>query len=58
MAPGSERLLTASEVASRLCVTTRTLYSWVRDGRFPAPLSGMTRLRWREAVVDSFIRDL
>lgn len=33
-----DRLLKTNEVASWLGISPSTLYAWVRDGRFPAPV--------------------
>ncbi len=48
----TEKLLTADEVAGWLHLHRGTLYSMVRDRRFPAPLRvGARAVRWRESDV-------
>ena len=47
------------EVERRLGVTASTIYRWIREGHFPAPVklgvgpSG--RVRWRAADVDGWL---
>ena len=40
------------EVASRLRVTTQSVYSWVREGRLPATKlnNRLLRIRWDDAA--------
>ncbi|MFJ3097884.1 tyrosine-type recombinase/integrase [Streptomyces hydrogenans] len=62
---GEERLLTASEVAPRLAVSTKTLYRWAaawpvkRVGPMPVRL-GATRqtVRWPRSQVDAYLAGL
>lgn len=42
-----ERLLTVTEVAERLRVSTRTVLNWLRDGRLTGRRFGGTKLGWR-----------
>lgn len=49
-------LLTLSEVAGLLRVSTRTLQRWVRGRRFPQPIRpGDGRPLWRRADVELFV---
>lgn len=61
MAAASTKMLTASQVAERICVSPATLDRMVASGRFPAPIvigavraKGRIR-RWREVTVNDWI---
>ncbi|HJT78820.1 MAG TPA: helix-turn-helix domain-containing protein [Gemmataceae bacterium] len=57
--PASKELLTAREVAHRLSIGVRTLYSMVRRGEFPKPIRPGKRLvRWKAADVQRYIDSL
>jgi predicted DNA-binding transcriptional regulator AlpA len=46
------RLLSTRQVAEMVGVTTKTLLSWVRAGKFPRPLQiGMRKLLWSPEAV-------
>ncbi|MBA1181271.1 AlpA family phage regulatory protein [Pseudomonas psychrotolerans] len=50
------KLLTANQVIALLGIARCTLWRWVRDERFPAPLNlGPRRIAWREAEVNAWI---
>lgn len=49
-------LLTQREVANRLGVTERTIFTWRREGKFPPPRRLGTRsLRWEEHQIDEWL---
>ena len=55
----STKLLNVRETCQRLGVCRSTLYKWVREDRFPAPLHVTpTMPRWRSDEVDQFIAEL
>jgi excisionase family DNA binding protein len=50
-------LLSVRQVASRLAVTTRTVWKWAAAGRLPAPKYIGARLpRWELADIEHFIK--
>ena len=52
----SFNMLTKSQVAEVLQVDLKTVYLWVKSGRFPAPAIIMGRPRWLVSDVDKYIR--
>ena len=51
-----DRVVRLPEVLLRVGVSRTTLYTMVRDGRFPAPLHLSTRIRgWRLSSVEAFL---
>lgn len=54
--PSPARLLRLPEVLSRLPIAKSTLWLWVKQGKFPAPVRLGSRVTcWREPDVDRFI---
>ncbi|UCP13339.1 helix-turn-helix domain-containing protein [Aeromonas media] len=49
------KLLTEKQVLNTLQVCRTTLWTWRKDGRFPAPVKMGSLNRWREQDVMSFI---
>ncbi|ERS11632.1 hypothetical protein Q672_19220 [Marinobacter sp. EVN1] len=46
---------TVDEVSSRYKVSTKTIWRWVREGRFPRPVKvGPGTTRWREEDLQAF----
>ncbi|SFM41629.1 transcriptional regulator, AlpA family [Marinobacter pelagius] len=46
---------TIDEVSSRYKVSTKTIWRWVREGRFPRPVKvGPGTTRWREEDLQAF----
>jgi prophage regulatory protein len=54
-----QELLSAKEVASRLSVTSRTVWRWVAQGKLPRPLR-LSRAcsRWRSGDLEYFLEAL
>ncbi len=51
-----ETYVTTQDVLVMLGIAQRTLYDWVRSGRFPAPIRLTRRsLRYRRSDVDRFL---
>lgn len=50
-------LLKSSQVAAKLGVCVKTLYAWIREGRFPSWDFGPTRVsrRWRRSTVEKHL---
>ena len=53
-----ERLLTATEVHTRLACSRTQLHYLTRDGKFPQPVKIGRSIRWRESDVDAWIAAL
>ena len=53
-----ERLLDYAEVGRRIGFGRTQVWMMVREGTFPAPLRIGRSRRWRESVVDDWIRAL
>jgi predicted DNA-binding transcriptional regulator AlpA len=50
-------LLSKAEVLKRVPVTAPTLWSWVRQGRFPKPRAlGPNKTCWLQSDIDDWIR--
>jgi prophage regulatory protein len=50
------RILRLPSVLERVGVHQRTLYRWIRAGRFPAAVRlGLNSIGWREADVDAWL---
>jgi len=50
------RLLTQRDVCDLLRITYPTLYRWLKDGRFPAPVNGRGRkLLWSPGAVEEWM---
>jgi prophage regulatory protein len=55
-AVSSERLLRLPSVLERVGVSRSTLWSWVREKRFPPPVRlGLRAVAWRSTEVDAWI---
>jgi prophage regulatory protein len=51
------KFLTKKQVLEKIPVTAPTLWTWVRQGKFPKPRSfGVNRVFWIEEDVDQWIR--
>ena len=51
-----DRVIRAREVVERLGVCKATLYSLVRKGRFPSPISlGPRAVGWRQSDIDAWL---
>jgi prophage regulatory protein len=51
-----DRMLRIAEVLRITGVSTATLYRWVKDGTFPAPVKlGPNSVAWRASVVRDWI---
>jgi excisionase family DNA binding protein len=54
-----QELLSAKEVASRLSVTSRTVWRWVSQGKLPQPLRlSRACVRWRSGDLEHFLEAL
>jgi excisionase family DNA binding protein len=50
-------LLSTTDVCETLGIHPRTLYKWVKSGKFPGPIRiSPRRLRWRRSAVEQFVR--
>lgn len=54
----SDRLLTVKEVAQRLSVSVRTVWSLRSRGQIPDPVKIGSLTRWRRSEIESYIRGL
>jgi prophage regulatory protein len=52
------RLLSRREVMDRIGVSYSTLWSWMRNGKFPRSREVGGKIAWIEAEVDRWIADL
>lgn len=51
-----DRMLRIAEVLRITGVSTATLYRWIKDGHFPAPVKlGPNSVGWRASVVRNWI---
>ncbi|MGN6545923.1 MAG: helix-turn-helix transcriptional regulator [Aureliella sp.] len=50
-------LLTKTQVAQRLQMSTRTVYRKVQEGEIPAPVKLGHLVRWRSDVLDAWIEN-
>jgi predicted DNA-binding transcriptional regulator AlpA len=53
-----ERLLTRAEVLQRVPVTFPTIWSWMREGKFPSARHMGVKTFWLESEVSAWIRGL
>ena len=54
----TERLLPVREVVARTSCSRASLYQWVRDKKFPAPVRiSENRIAWPESAVAAWIAD-
>ena len=54
-----DELLLQKQVLEIVKVSRVTLWQWVREGNFPAPIRlgrGQRSLRWRQSVIQAFIQ--
>jgi excisionase family DNA binding protein len=52
-------LLTAQQVADRLCVSVRTLYRLLARGALPGPVRYNRKLvRWKSSDIDRYVESL
>ena len=52
----SMKLLRVKEVANKTSVGKSTIWSWVKDGKFPEPIKISDRISvWKESDVDAWI---
>lgn len=54
----SDRLLTVNEVAERLGVSVRTVWSLRSSGRIPDAVKISNATRWRRSEIETYIRGL
>lgn len=54
----SDRLLRVEEVAERLGISVRTVWSLRSSGRLPNAVKVGTSTRWRRSEIESYIRGL
>ena len=53
------RLLDVKQVSERTQLSVKTIYDYMRDGRFPQPIRLTKRCsRWTEQTVDDWINSL
>jgi prophage regulatory protein len=53
-----EKLIRLPSVLERVGVSRSTLWSWVREKRFPPPVRlGLRAVGWRESEVDAWIAE-
>jgi predicted DNA-binding transcriptional regulator AlpA len=57
-ASASPRLLSRKEVLDKVPVSYVTLWSWMRDGKFPRSHGNGVKTFWHESEVDAWINDL
>ncbi len=50
-----ESYLKPSEVAEKVRISRSSLFRWVREGRFPAPIKLGKRVLWAESEVETFL---
>lgn len=51
-----DRMIRIAEVLRTTGVSTATLYRWIKDGHFPAPVKlGPNSVAWRASVVRDWI---
>jgi predicted DNA-binding transcriptional regulator AlpA len=55
---GNNRLLTRGEVVELVGVSTVTLWSWMRAGRFPRSRNLHGKTVWLSSEVEAFLNDL
>ncbi|WP_417338892.1 helix-turn-helix transcriptional regulator [Halomonas kashgarensis] len=54
-----DKYLSVIELANRYGIARCTLWRWVREGRFPAPVRlGRRCTRWREADIASYEKSM
>ena len=52
------RLIRLEVVKARTCLSRSTIYAYMREGRFPAPVAITERcVAWIEAEIDAWIAD-
>lgn len=52
------RLIRLESVKARTCLSRSTIYAYVREGRFPAPVAITERcVAWIEAEIDAWIAE-
>ena len=52
----AEKMLRRQEVEARVGIARSTIYQWVSEGRFPAPLKlGPRLIAWRESDLDRWL---
>lgn len=57
--PTAHDLLTARQVADRLCVSIRTLYRLLDRGELPQPVRYTRKLvRWKRSDIDRYLESL
>lgn len=48
-------LLTVKEVCASLSISKSTLYRWINQGVFPAPIKVFNTARWKAECIDKFL---
>ncbi|WP_432820167.1 helix-turn-helix transcriptional regulator [Trichloromonas sp.] len=54
--PTDDRLVSLREITTRYRVSRATIYSWISQGKFPAPTKMGRSSRWPKSVVDEIMR--
>ena len=55
---GAGRVLRKPAVESRTGLSKSTIYAWIKDGRFPAPVAlGDRAVGWLESEIDTWIAE-
>ncbi len=55
--PDKYRLLTKEQLATKLAISTRTVYRKWMSGEIPAPVKIGSVIRWRSDVIDAWIEN-
>jgi len=59
MSADGEQILRVSQVMGRVGLRRTAIYSWVKAGKFPAPVKlGSRAIGWRKSDIDAFINSL
>lgn len=52
----NERMIRVADLAGRLGISTRQVFKLLSAGRLPAPIRLGRSVRWRESLIDEWLR--
>ncbi|MDA7423820.1 helix-turn-helix transcriptional regulator [Thalassococcus lentus] len=53
----TDRLLKVSEITEQLAIAEPTVWRWISNGKFPAPIKLGRASRWRQSTIEQWLKE-